>query len=284
MVSKKITIKDIKNNDKIIKNAKNGVNYTIKNKTKLDLSGLCKKDLKKLYYIDKANNRRFIENYNNYCNFYDTLSYDDLKTLDLFNRSSTSKTRGFWSLSFNSSLNCSNLNCSNFLRCYSKKIEKFRPNVLKMVARQHAVFNKLSVEDLVLKFKPVLSGWAPVRLCQYGSIKKGQFLKLLTVLDALKGCYDTNKVYIYLDKPFKIPNKFKYLINLDYLIINCSNKFTYDYFKKQGLKCNLVVSKDKKTVEQDKKDGKNYKFCGGDCTVCNYCMNHQEQPILFKNH
>lgn len=283
-MTKKITINDIKKDSNISKKIEDGYRFTIKNKTKIDLSILDKKTLKKLYLIDKANNRRFIEDYNNYCNYYNNLSYSDLKDLDLFTSSNASKTRGFWSLSFNSSLNCCNLNCSNFLRCYSKKIEKFRPNVLKMVARQATIFNRLSINDLVLKFKPVLSGYAPVRLCQYGSIKKEQFIKLLTVLDSLKGQYSTNKVYIYLDKPFKVPSRFKYLINLNYIVINASNRLTYDYFKNQGLSCNLIVSKDKKQVEQLKKDGKNFKYCNGNCTVCNYCMHYQKEPILFKNH
>lgn len=285
MISKKITIKDIKNNDKIIKNAKNGVNYTIKNKTKIDLSILDKKTLKKLYLIDKANNKRFIDMYKNYCNNYNKLSYNDLKSLDLFIKSNTTKTTGFWSLSFNSSLVCNNLYCSNFLRCYSKKTEKrFNKNVLKTIARQHVLFNKLSVEDLVLKFKPVLSGWAPVRLCQYGSVTKKEFLKLLNILDSCNSFIKPNMVYIYLDKPFKVPNNLKYLINNGYLVINSSNRFTYDYFKKDGLKTNLIISKEPETVEQYFKEDKAFKYCGGNCTVCNYCMNHQEQPILFKNH
>lgn len=279
-----ISINDIINDNTIINMSKKGVNFRIKGKTKIDLSVLSKKDLKKLYYIDKANNRRFIEDYDNYCNYYNNLSYEELKALKLFNNSNASKTRGFWSLSFNSSLKCCNLNCSNFLRCYSKKIEKFRPNVLKSIARQHVLFNKLSIYDLVLKFKPVLSGYAPVRLCQYGSIKKEQFIKLLTVLDSLKGQYTANKVYIYLDKPFKVPSRFKYLINLNYIVINASNRLTYDYFKNQGLRCNLIVSKDKKEVEQYKNDGKDFKYCNGNCTVCNYCMDYQEKPIIFKNH
>lgn len=284
-MTKKISLKDIKNNNDIIKNAKNGVTYTIKDKSKIDLSKIDKETLKKLYYIDKANNNRFINLYNDYLNYYNNLPYGKLKTLDLFNKSNTTKTAGFWSLSFNSSLLCNNLYCSNFLRCYSKKTEKrFNKTVLKMIARQRVIFNKLSVKDLALKFKPVLRGYAPVRLCQYGSIKKGQFIKLLKVLDTLKGTFNTNKVYIYLDKPFKIPSRFKYLINRGYLIINSSNRFTYDYFIKQGLKNNLIVSQEPKTVERYKKDGKSFKFCGGNCTVCNYCMNYQNTPILFKNH
>lgn len=270
-------------NQIIIKNNKNG--FCIEGKTKLDLSVFDKKTLKKLYFIDKANNERYITMYNNYIDYYNTLSYDKLKRLDLFYKSNTSKTTGFWSLSFNSSLICNNLNCSNFLRCYSKKTEKrFNKTVLKLVAKQHTMFQRLSVEDLAAIFKPVVGGYAPVRLCQYGSIRKNQFLKLLSVLDSIKGCYSTNKIYIYLDKPFKVPNRFKYLINFGYLIINASNYITYSYFKKEGVRCNLIVSKDIKTVEQDFQDGKNYIYCGGDCTVCNFCMNYQEKPILFKNH
>ena len=153
-----------------------------------------------------------------------------------------------------------------------------------MIARQEVIFNKLSVEDLVFKFKPVLRGYAPVRLCQYGSITKKQFLKLLIVLNSCNGFIKPNMVYIYLDKPFKVPNNLKYLINEGYLIINCSNQLTYNYFKKQGLRTNLIISKDKHTVEQYFKEDKAFKYCCGNCTVCNYCMHYQKEPILFKNH
>lgn len=197
-------------------------------------------------------------------------------------------------LNFNSSFCCYNSYCNNFLRCYSKKIERFRPSVLKMIAGQAAIFNKLPASVLTEKMKQEFTDYytrnpgAPreVRLCQYGSINQLQFNQLLKVINNLYYFLVNNNIsfYIYLDDFKQIPEEYRYLIN-SIFFINSSNIKTYNRFKHDKTPTNKIISIDKVFFDElQNQEPQNYRFCGGNCTTCNYCKTAQEKPILFKNH
>lgn len=266
----------------------------IKDKTKIDLTKLNSADKVRLFLLDQKQNKQYLKRYRNYYNYYNTFKQEELKNLKLFNISKSTKLKDMLTLNFNSAFTCYNSNCNNFLRCYSKKIERFRPSVLKMIARQAVIFNKLPPSVLTEKMKQeVINHFkhnpeAPreVRLCQYGSINQQQFNQLLKVIDKLYYfLVDVNlSFYIYLDDFKQVPEEYRYLIN-SIFFINSSNIKTYNRFKQDKTQTNKIISMDKIFFDELKnQEQENYNFCYGNCTTCNYCKTAQEKPIIFKNH
>ena len=264
--------------------------YKIKNKFKIDLTELEDQEKLNLIKLELNNNSKYIKRYNIY---YKEFLKEDLKNLKLFTVSGATKTKGFLTLSFSPGVCCHNPNCNNFLRCYSKKLEKLRPNILKSIARQEAAFNNLSIEELAGKMKQEINNYLNrqenpekyIRLCEYGSITCKQFNKLLQVLNILENFLKSQEVrfYIYLDDYKPVPNELKSLIN-NVIVLNSSNIYTYYRFKEHNINSNLITSVPVEEYQELKRDQVNYFYCPGNCKGCTGCKEHQEKPVLFKNH
>lgn len=296
---KMVNVKIIKN-DKIIKvsdlrdvtqeDIEAADSYRIKNKFKLDLTQLDDQERLNLIKLELKHNSKYIKRFNL---FYKEFLKEDLKNSRLFNISKANKTKNMLVLSFNPGVCCNNPKCNNILRCYSKKLEKLRHNILKCIARQASIFNNLPVEDLAGKMKQEIIKYLKnqenpekyIRLCEYGSITGKQFNKLLQVLNILEPFLIENsiKFYIYLDDYKPVPNELKSLIN-NVIVLNSSNIYTYYRFKEHKIKTNLIVSVPVEEYQESKRDQANYFYCPGNCKGCTGCKEHQEKPILFKNH
>ena len=264
--------------------------YRIRNKFKLDVTQLDDQEKTNLIKLELNHNSKYIQRYNL---FYKEFLKQDLKNLKLFTVSGATKIKNMLVLSFNPGVMCHNSYCNNFLRCYSKKLEKLRPTILKSIARQAAVFNNLPASVLSEKMKQEINNYLNhqenpekyIRLCDYGSITENQFNKLLQVLNILEPFLIENsiKFYIYLDDYKQVPEELKHLIN-SVIVLNSSNIYTYYRFKEHNINSNLIASVPVEEYEQLKNDQVNYFYCPGNCKGCTGCKEYQEKPILFRNH